>query len=181
MNRFKPIKFWLLALTAAALGVAGCAPLNVNPPAARANTGYVDFHAESSTELNWEVVRFDERTQSFHNLYWELKPPPAEVLRLAFAPGRYRLRVTFLNRVVTNPVVVEVEVADGKITPVRITLTAAGTGLVETRERNFGGTAKGRYARRTKIGSDETVMYSLTAEVGPAVAYQPRERMPYAH
>ena len=180
MNRLKPIPFRLLTLAAAALWIVGCATPEANPPQARANTGYVDFYAESADELNWEVVRFDDRTQGLRNLYSELKAPPSGVLRLAFAPGRHRLRVTFLNRVVTQPVVMEVEVQDGKITPVRVTLTNAGTGLVETRDRNFGGTARGRYGRRVRIGSDESVMYHLTAVAGPPVAYQFKARMPYA-
>ena len=180
MNRLKPIKFWMLTL-AGALWVAGCATLDVNPPQARANTGYVDFYAESSDELNWEVLRFDGRTQSFRSLYSELKVPPGGVLRLAFVPGHHRLRVTFLNRIVTVPAVLEVAVEDGKITPVRFTMINAGTGTVETRDLNYGGTGKGRYGRRVKIGNEEAVMYRLTAEVGPAAAYLPRERMPYGH
>jgi hypothetical protein len=109
-----------------------------------------------------------------------LEPAAGGFLRLAFAPGRHRLQVTFLNRVITQPAEIEVEVQDGKITPVRATLTSAGVALVETRETSRGGTAYGRYGRRTKISSDETAMYGISAVADPPVAYQHKERMPYA-
>jgi hypothetical protein len=126
------------------------------------------------------VARPDDGTQSFKRVFSELEPPPGGIVRLAFAPGRHRLRVTFLNRVIAKPAEVEVAVADGKITPIRVTLSEAGVALVETKEVNRGGTAKGRYGRRTKISSDETVMYGLSAVADPPVAYQPKERMSYA-
>lgn len=179
MNKLKTIKF-LLPLSALALLAPGCATRNVNPPQARANTGYVDFHADASAGLSWEVARFDELKRAFQRVSSELAPPPGGVLRLEFAPGHHRLRVTFLNRVVTKPAEVEVEVQDGKVLPVRVTLTEAGTTLVRTKEESRGGTAYGRYGRRTKIGSDESVIYDISAVAAPPVAYQPKEQMPYA-
>ena len=175
----KTIQF-LLTLTAIGLFVAGCATPNVNPPQARANTGYVDFHADASAGLSWEVARWEDHKREFQRVFWELEPPPGGVLRLAFVPGRYRLRVTFLNRVITKPVEIAVEVQDGKVLPVRVTLTEAGTTLVRTKEESRGGTAYGRYGRRTKIGSDESVMYDISATAEPPVDYQPKEQMPYA-
>lgn len=179
MKQRQTIQF-LLPLALLALWASGCATQNVNPPQARANTGYVDFHADPSAELCWDVARFDDRTQSFKSVFSELEPPSDGVLRLAFAPGHYRLRVTFLNRVIAKPAEVEVEVQDGKITPVRVPLTAAGTVLVESRNVSHGGTAKGRYGRRTKYSSDESTMYGLSAVAEPPMAYQLKERMPYA-
>jgi len=129
VKQLKIIPF-LLALAALALWVPGCATQNVNPPQARANTGYVDFHADPSVGLSWEVARFDDRTQSFKNVFSELEPPPDGVLRLAFAPGHYRLRVTFLNRIISQPAEVEVEVKDGKITPVQVALIPDGTAVL---------------------------------------------------
>jgi hypothetical protein len=41
-----------------------CATGSVNPSRAHADTGYVDFHADSTNELNWQVARFDDRTQN---------------------------------------------------------------------------------------------------------------------
>ena len=121
---------WIIALLA--MWVAGCAAPNVNPPQARANTGYVDFHADQAAQLCWEVARFDDRTKGFKSVFSELEPPPGGLLRLAFAPGHHRLRVAFLNRVIAEPVEIEVEVQDARITPVRVTLTAAGTALVDS-------------------------------------------------
>ena len=140
----------------------------------------MDFHAEASAELSWEGARWEDGAREFQRVFWELEPPTGGVLRLAFAPGRHRLRVTFLNRVVTKPVEIEVEVQDGKVLPVRVTLAEAGTTLVRTKEQERGGTAYGRYGRRTKIGRDETVMYDISATPGPPVAYKPKEKMPYA-
>lgn len=168
----------LLTLAVAALMVPGCATQDVNPPQARSNTGYVDFHADPPGELCWEVSRFDDRSQTFRRVFSELKPPPGGVLRLVFAPGLHRLRITFLNRVIAAPTEIEVEVQDGKITPVRITLTEVGTASVETREINSA--AKSRYGQRTKIDSRETIMYKLASTAEPPVGYQPREQMPNA-
>jgi hypothetical protein len=164
----------LLTLAAAALLVSSCASPNVNPAKARANTGYVDFRADSSPDLSWEVARFDERTQAFQKVFSDLNPPTGGVLRLAFAPGRHRLQITFLNRVISKPAEIEVEVQDGKITPVRVTLTATGTALVDRKTQSLGGTAKGSYGLRSKIVSDTTVMYGVAAVADPCVAYQPK-------
>jgi hypothetical protein len=171
----------LLTLAAAALLVSSCASPNANPPRAGANTGYVDFHADSTNALSWDVARFDVSTQAFQKVFSDLNPPQCGVLRLAFAPGRHRLRVTFLNRVISNPAEIEVEVQDGKITPVHVTLTAAGTALVDRKTQNLGNRTTGSYGLRTKIISDETVMYGVTAVAAPSVAYQIKEQMPYAH
>jgi len=180
MKQLKTIQC-LLTLAVLAAGVPGCTTPNANPPQARANTGYVDFYADPPGELNWDVASFDERTQSFESVFSELEPVPNGVLRLAFVPGHHRLRVTFLNRVTDKPAEVEVEVMDGKIIPVRVTLTAGDTVNVNTQKESRGPTAKGRFGRRTKFGTDESVMYSLSATVEPPVPYQPKERMSYAH
>ena len=88
-----------------ALSVPGCATRSANPSQARANTGYMDFHADSPDELGWDVARFDDAAQSFKSVFSELEPPAGGVLRLAFPPGHYRVRVTFLNRVVSEPAI----------------------------------------------------------------------------
>jgi hypothetical protein len=160
---------------------SGCATTNINPAQARANTGYVDFHADSAGELYWQIERFDDSAQSFKKVFSELELPTGGFLRLAFAPGHHRLRVTFMNRVIVQPVEIEVAVQDGKVTPVRVALTPAGTAMVKTVQVSRGATAKGRYGRRAEYGSDETAMYGLSAVADPPVAYQPKEQMPYAH
>ena len=170
----------LLMLAAAGLILTGCASPNVNSPQARANTGYVDFHADPPGELSWQVARFEDSKGAFQSVFMDLNPPPDGFVRLAFAPGRHRLRVTFANRVIVKPAEVDVQVEDGKITPVCVKLTASGVALVRTREENMGGAANRRYGRHAKIGSDETARYDIAAVAAAPVAYQVRERMPYA-
>jgi hypothetical protein len=179
MKRFKTIPF-LLALAALALWVPGCATQNVNPPQARANTGYLDFHADPSEELCWQVARFDDRTQSFKSVFSDLEPPPDRVLRLAFVPGHYRMRITFLNRVISKPAEVEVEVKDGMITPVQVALIPDGTTLVEHKEQRLGPTIKGRYRNNTKYSSNESTMYRVSAGAEVLTPYQVKERTVYA-
>jgi hypothetical protein len=159
----------LLMLAAVGLLVTGCASPNVNPSHPRARTGYVDFYADSSGELSWGVSRFEDRSQTFKTVFSELEPPPGQALRLAFPPGHYRLRVTFLNRAAREAGPVEVEVKDGMSTPVHVTLTPVGTAQVQTKDKRIGGTYLGRYGRSTKYGSDESTLYQVSAE-----AYAPR-------
>ena len=170
----------MLPLAALALLVTGCATPGVNPALARANTGYVDFHADPADELFWQVEEFDSHAQSFKKVVSELEPPAGGILRLAFVPGHHRLRVAFLNRVITLPAEIEVEAKDGKIIPVRVNLIAAGTTQVQTKDISYGATAKGRYGQRTKYGSDETVSYRLSAMAEAPAPYRPKEQMPYA-
>ena len=170
----------LAALAAVSLFAIGCASPNVNPPRARAKTGYVDFYADSSGELSWQVARFDDHTQGFRSVFSEFEPPSGRVLRVAFPPGHYRMRVTFMNCVVREPGLVELEVKDGMITPVRVQLTDAGETTVETKQTSVGGTAYGRYGRRTKFSNDAAATYRVSAEANEPMSYQVKERMPYA-
>jgi hypothetical protein len=179
MKHLRTIPSVLLA-AALLLGVMGCATRDVNPPQARANTGYVDFYANPTADLNWEVERIDVPGKGEETVFSELKSPAGGVLRLSFMPGQHHLRVGILNRVITHPLEIEVEVAAGKITPVRVTLTPTGTAYVETRQESYGGTAKGRVGQRVKYGADETTRYDLTAMADAPIDYQPKERMSYA-
>jgi hypothetical protein len=179
MKKMTTIKC-LLALGVGVVLVAGCATHNVNPPQARSHTGYVDFHADPPAELYWEVSRFEDHSQSMERVFSEMKPPEGGFLRLAFAPGVHRLQITFLNRVISTPAKIDVEVQDGKITPVRISLAEAGAAAVETKEVGWGSTAKGRYRRPVKYNSRETTMYELSAKAEAPVGYQPKEQMPNA-
>jgi hypothetical protein len=170
----------LLALACLAVWVPGCATQNGNPAQARENMGYVDFYTGSADELYWQVERFDDRAQSFKSVFSEFKPPPGGVLRLAFAPGHHRLRVTFLNRTVLEPALAEVEVKDGMITPVRMEFTDAGATTVETKSTSVGSTAYGRYGRRTKIETSENLTYRAQAIPETPQAYRLKDQMPYA-
>ncbi len=158
----------------------GCASPNVNPPAPRANTGYVDLYSSTDAELCWDVKSAAGSHGDFKTVFRDVEPAQGDVLRLAFAPGRHRLRITFLNRVVTKPAEAEIEVENGRITPVRITLTEHGSTFVESKEISRGNTFYGRAGRRTKINSEETVMYDLSAVADTPIAYRAKEQMPYA-
>ena len=164
----------LVSSTLLVLCIAGCATGDVNPSKARAHTGYVDFRADFSEPLNWQVSRQDEGAQNFTVVYSELSPPAGGILRLAFAPGNYHLQVTFLNRVVTEPGSVEVEVVDGKITPVQITLTPAGTASVQRKEQRVGMKVGGFAGRKTKLIDDESVTYQISAVAAAPLPYQPK-------
>jgi len=102
-------------------------------------------------------------------------------LRLAFAPGLHRLRITFLNRVVKQPVTINCDVQGGKITPMAVSLTATGQTTVLSKQVTVGGTQAGLGGRRTKINSDETVMYKISALSGAAVPFQPKNLMHYTN
>jgi hypothetical protein len=176
--RQSPYIFFTLA--ALPLIVFGCASSNVNPPMPQANTGYVDFYSQTDAELCWDVRKAGKSPEDFTTVFSDVKPVEGDVLRLAFPPGHYRLRVTFLNRVIKQPADAEVVVEKGRITPVRIALTEAGTTTVITKETTLGGTAAGQPGRRTRVSSEETVFYEIAATAQPSLAYRPREQMPYA-
>src|ERR1051326_7654340 len=118
-TNFSPSTILTLAIIFV-MGV-GCASKNVNPSVPKLRTGYVDCYAEPSSELWWDVQRFDPGANRFSTVFSELKPLEGRVLRLAFVPERHRLRVTFLNRLIAEPAVFEVNIREGQITPVRIT------------------------------------------------------------
>jgi len=173
-------KTFLPASIALTLFLIGCATQNGNPAHARANKGYVDFHADSAADLWWEVKRFDDHAQSFTTLFSQFKPVPNGILRLELAPGHYHLQVRFQNRAVLEPMETEVDVENGLITPVRVAFKAGGISIIESKSTSIGSTAYGRYGRRTKIESSQNPTYEAMAFPEPPVAYRLKEQMPYA-
>ncbi len=165
-----------LALAILGLLAGGCASPNVNPANARPHTGYVDFYAVDADNLWWDVTDIKRNKKVFY----EFGPVQEPILRLAFKPGTYQLRVTFLNHAILVPGVADVEVQDGRVTPVTVTLLPAGTVLVETKTARAGGTYYGRYGRRAKISNTEAVNYEVSAEPQLPVTFQPKAQMPYA-
>ena len=164
-------------LAALAILAAGCASPNVNPPEPRSNTGYVDFRADAPGEFYWDVSQLEEGSQNSKSIYSECNPPEGGVLRLAFRPGLHRLRITILNRVVVTPAEIAVDVQDGKITPVRITLADVGAVSIQTRGFGTGHTLKNN-RRQIEYGSSDSRQYELSAQAEPPRAYQPKEPMP---
>ena len=118
--------------------------------------------------------------QDFKSVFSDFEPLPGRVLRLAFVPGHYRLRITFLNRVVREPGLVEVEVKDGLITPVSVALVPDGTVLVQEKEQRVGARARGSAGWRNKYSSEETAMFRVSAEAKAPMPYQVKERTVYA-
>jgi hypothetical protein len=76
--------------------------------------------------------------------------------------------------VIAEPLVVEVPVEDGKVTPVEIGLIEAGDVVVQTRQQSFGGTSRGFVGRRYKYGTDDALTYNLTATVQAPKPYAPK-------
>ena len=162
----------LLTLVAGVWLLAGCAGPNVNPPVAAADTGYVDLYTMGDDDLNWEVACFAERTQKYNVVFSELKPLPGGVLRLAFPPGKHRLRVTFLNRVIREPSAFEVEVAAAMVTPVHAVLTEDGVTQTESMDRLLTGNI---------YYTDISTMYHISTVVSAPLPYRVKEQMSYAH
>jgi len=167
----------LLAL-ASWLG-AGCSSTNVNPAAARTHTGYVDLYPDSDRELYWEVQELDRSSNNYKEAFSEMNPAKDGFLRLAFQPGHYQLRITFLNLAVVEPALVEVDVEDGRVTPVLVGLVQAGVSTVRSKQTSMGGTMRGGYGRRTKLIDSQTGIYRVTAAPQPQQAYRVKQEMPY--
>jgi hypothetical protein len=173
--------FIFLFVAAGSIIAYGCADPNVDPPQPRPNTGYIDLYSPTDAELCWNVSERHGAGTHFRTVFSDVKPIEGDVLRLAFAPGQHRFRITFLNRVIKQPVDVSCDVRRGEVTPVGISLIAAGQTTVLSKRTTFGGTPAGLGGRRTKINSDETVIYEISAVVGATVPYQPKSRMPYTN
>jgi len=150
----------------------------VNPAVARPHTGYVDFYAENDTDLSWSIAKL-EADGSSKKVFFEFDPLPEPVLRLALKPGHYRLSITIINRPILGPGIIDVDVRDGRVTPVRVTLIDAGTGAVVAKESRVRGTAYG-YGRGTKITASEAQVLRVQTEAGTPLPYQTKSLMPYA-
>lgn len=164
-----------LLLAGLALAIGGCASTNVNPSTARHGKGYVDFYADDADSLFWIVT--DLKTNK--KLYDVFDPLDESILRLALKPGTYELQVTFANHIIDAPGTVEVEVQEGKITPVRVTLLPAGEALFKTRSVGWGSTYFGVYGRRTTINHHPSTSYEVGLETLDPLPYQPKAKMPY--
>lgn len=177
-NTNMKIDFFVCCLIGlAGLIAAGCASPNVNPPTPRAHTGYVDFFADDEN-LYWQVdqIEANGKTKQAFALF---DPLHEHILRLAFPPGHYQFRVTFLNHAIRTPGVVEVEVQDERITPVQVTLVDVGEALVQSKQVQGGATYFGHYGRNTRITDNPNVMYQVDLAAGPVLEYKPKAAMPY--
>jgi hypothetical protein len=156
----------------------GCSTPNHNPPAPRANTGYVDFHTDSALALSWEVKRFEEPGSKPKTVFSDPQPVPGTVLRIPSPPGRQRFQVWFLNRATEGPQTVETNVENGKVTPVRVTLSSVREIAVERKSYGFTPSKRG-YVQREQFSADKDVVYRIGAVPEALKPYQPKEQMPY--
>jgi len=158
------------------VGVWGCG--TTNPASPRANTGYVDFFTDSDLGLSWEVKRASQPNGETQTVFSNFKPVEGTVLRLAAPPGKYRFQVWFMNTTTEGPQTVEVQVENGKVSPVHISLNPSGTASVDRKVYGFRPSAKG-YGHGTKIKRDESVVYQIGAAAEPLQDYRPKEQMSY--
>jgi hypothetical protein len=165
---------YLLMLTLLAGVASGCATGHVNPLAARPGRGYVDFRTDPGDALAFHVSRFDAGKQAWQQVFSDLNPPANGVLRLACPSGPYLFQVTFLNRVILQPLQVQVEVIDGLVTPVSITLIPNGTMTVDQKEAvRLGATVKRTQGQRSAYNGGQFTAYQLEATVKAPETYHP--------
>ncbi len=157
---------------------AGCSSHNVNPTAPRAHTGYVDFYTDSSMDLSWEVKREAGKAGEMRTVFSEFQPVKGTILRLAAPPGTNHFQVWFINEVTEGPQRVSVPVEEGKVTPVHITLTPAGSTSVENKSYEYRPTARAT-RRVTRLATGESVTFKIGAVPQGPVEYQTKEQMPY--
>jgi hypothetical protein len=165
----------------ALLVAAGCASPNVDPAQARPNTGYIDLYSPTDADLCWEVGEGKGSGSHFRTVFSDIKPVEGDRLRLALSPGCHRLRVTFLNRAISEPAVFNCDVRSGSIVPIAISLQPVGQTTVLSKQTSIGGTPSGRGGRQTKVKSEETVRYDLSAKVGQPSRYQPKSQINYSN
>ena len=132
------VRWFCFTLSLASLLAFGCASQNVNPPKPQAHTGYIDFIADED-DLSWHVQQVD-KSGKLKDVIAHYSPLNDRILRLAFKPGQYQLRVTFFNHIVKEPGVVDLEVKAGLIPPVRVQFAEAGTTFIATTSTQASGT-----------------------------------------
>ncbi len=169
----------LAGLAALCLLAAGCASPDVNPKTPKAKTGYVDIYCPENAGIDWEVRAAVNGTSKFDTIFSDLNPVDGGILRLAFSPGYQHLRILVLNHVIKIPAEVEVQVVNGKITPVRIAFNDVGDVTVKSTQTSIGASAAGRYRRPVTLTLDEANLYDLNATPKEAIPYLPKQKMSY--
>jgi hypothetical protein len=101
-------------------------------------------------------------------------------LRLAFAPGSYRVTVSFLNQVVPYPGEVGIEIKEGMVTPVQAHLVNGEDAAIVGKTVHAGGTVYGRAGRTTKITTEGADTFRVELNAEPPLAFAKKEWMPYA-
>ena len=168
---------WLLPLLL--LLVISCRSTNVNPAEAKPNTGYADLYSPADTNLCWEVKDVQVKSGKTKTLFSNVKPVQGSVLRLALSPGDHRLKITFLNRAVTTPALLDVAVKEGQITPVLVTLRELGKVTARGEETSFRTTLRG-VGQATDVDERPATLYEVAATAEQPIPYAPKETLAYS-
>ena len=161
-------------LSVVLLGLAaGCATRDVNPPATRAGRGYVDLYTVPKTEAWWKVDVFNPGRQDYKEFTAEFKAPGEGIFRVEARPGRYKARISFLNQTIEAPAEVEVEVREGTITPVQVTLTKGDSTYVRVVDD------RARDVHRNKVTDYQQQRWRISALAQSPVPYTPKEQTAY--
>jgi hypothetical protein len=162
---------WLPVLL---LGLAcGCATSDVDPSGARVGRGYVDLYTVPRTEAWWKVDVFDPGRQSYKEFTAQFKAPGEGVFRIEARPGRHKARISFVNQAIEAPAEVEVEVREGMITPVRVTLSQGDSTYV----RVVGDRA--RDIHRNKVTDYQQQRWQISAVAQPFIPYTAKQNTAY--
>ena len=162
---------WLPALLLGFVG--GCATSDVDPPAARAGRGYVDLYTLPKTEAWWKVDVFDPGRQSYKEFSAQFKAPGEGVFRIEARPGRHKARVSFVNQAIEAPAEVEVEVREGMITPVQVSINQGDSTYV----RVVGDRA--RDVHRNKVTDYQQERWRISAVAQPFIPYTAKQNTAY--
>jgi hypothetical protein len=156
------------------LGFAcGCATSDVDPAAARAGRGYVDLYTVPKTDAWWKVDVFDPRRQGYKEFTAQFKAPAEDILRVQAKPGSHKARISFVNQAIEAPAEVEVEVREGMITPIKVTLEKGDTTYVRSVDD------RARDIHRNKVSDYQQQRWKISAAAQPPVSYTPKSQTAY--
>jgi hypothetical protein len=162
------------ACAAALLFVAGgCATPDVNPAAAKAGRGYVDLYTVPKSAAWWKVDVFDPNRQSYKEFTAQFEAPADDIFRVQARPGRHKARISFVNQAIEAPAEIEVEVGEGMITPVKVTLEQGDKTYVRVVEDR----AKVHY--RNKVSDYSQTRVRISAEAQSPVPYTAKQNTAY--
>jgi hypothetical protein len=153
--------------------VCGCATPDVNPPTARTGRGYVDLYTMPKSEVWWKVDVFDPGRQGYKEFTAQFKAPGEGIFRVEARPGRHKARISFVNQAIEAPAEIEVEVREGMITPVKVTLEQGDSTYVRIVEDRI----KDVYRNKAKDYQQQRWKVSAVAE--PWVPYTPKQNTVY--
>ena len=98
---------------------------------------------------------------------------------MAFPPGTYKLEVSFLNRVVSEPGVIELQIQSQQVLPVEAYMVPAGSTLIQEKSISGGATVYGRYGRTTKVKNEGANLFRVELNPQAPIAYAKKEQMSY--